>query len=51
MPKVETTKALDDLDMTKVYDKLTQLQSVIQAIAQAEAAAAQAASSGSTVSE
>ena len=49
--KVETTKALDDLDMTKVYDKLTQLQSVIQAIAQAEAAAAQAASSGSTVSE
>ena len=28
--KVETTKALDDLDMTKVYDKLTQLQSVIQ---------------------
>ena len=49
--KVETTQALDDLDMTKVYDKLTQLQSVIQAIAQAEAAAAQAASSGSTVSE
>ena len=48
---METTQALDDLDMTKVYDKLTQLQSVIQAIAQAEAAAAQAASSGSTVSE
>ena len=48
--KVETTKALDDLDMDKVYDKLTQLQSVIQSIAQAEAAAAQAASSGSTAS-
>ena len=48
--KVETTKALDDLDMTKVYDKLTQLQSVIQSIAQAEAAAAQAAGSGSTAS-
>ena len=48
--KVETTKALDKLDMTKVYDKLTQLQSVIQSIAQAEAAAAQAASSGSTAS-
>lgn len=49
--KVETTKALDNLDMTKVYDKLTQLQSVIQTIAQEEAAAAQAASSGSTASE
>lgn len=49
--KVETTKALDNLDMTKVYDKLTQLQSVIQTIAQEEAAAAQAASSGSTSSE
>ena len=45
-----TTKALDDLDMTKVYDKLTQFQSVIQSIAQAEAAAAQAAGSGSTAS-
>lgn len=48
--KVETSKALDDLDMTKVYDKLTQLQSVIQAIAQSEAAAAQAASSENTAS-
>ena len=49
-PGLQTTKALDDLDMDKVYDKLTQLQSVIQSIAQAEAAAAQAASSGSTAS-
>ena len=49
-PEARLYKALDKLDMTKVYDKLTQLQSVIQSIAQAEAAAAQAASSGSTAS-
>lgn len=45
--QVETSKALDKLDIDRCYNKLTQLQSVIQAIAQAEAEAAQAEGSAS----